>query len=78
MGGKGFSVPLFLLLIFMPLSLMDTSVSALNLPRSPLAVLEVSSLARDTGHHRHWGLLVAEGQECRMTALCPHNKVATA
>ena len=69
MGGKGFSVPLFLLLIFMPFSLVDTSGCALNLPQSPLAVLEVSSLIRDTGHRRHWGIPVAKGRECGMTTL---------
>lgn len=50
MGGQGFSVPLFVLLMFMPFSLMETWGSALYLPRSPLAMLAVSlvpSPARD-------------------------------
>lgn len=32
------------------------------------------SLTKDTGDHRPWGFLVAKGQGCGRTVLCPHNK----
>lgn len=32
------------------------------------------SLTKDTGIHRPWGFLVAKGQGCGRTVLCPHNK----
>lgn len=32
------------------------------------------SLTKDTGGHRPWGFLVAKGQGCGRTALCPNNK----